>query len=1078
MKHLKENHASSSLWRVTKTLGLSAFLLMPLSSWADSNAVQNLPAAVAQAKTVKGHIVDEKGEPMIGVTVKVQGNNKVGAITDFDGNFTLNMPQGSSKIVIDYIGYQSKTIKVSGSTINVTMEPDVLGLDDVVVIGYGTMKKRDLTGAISSVSSDMVKLTPSSNPMEALQGRVAGLDITKSSSQAGAGVNMQLRGNRSITESGNPLFLIDGMPGDYSTLNPNDIESIEVLKDASSTAVYGSSGSNGVVIITTKKGQEGKTNINFNSYIGINGWSTLPKMSGEHYYQTAMEAKKWAGTLTDDDEVLDESFREAYANKQFIDWPDALLKTGFIQNYSLSLSSGSQKAQTYVSLNYSDEKGQYEGDRYKVYSSSIRLNYNLLKWLSAGVHSQLTWTKRKSAYSKLDQAMRANPFGTLYKEDGSVNEYPVIGDNRQVNLLLNNNEDAYKNWKNSLSMFIQPYIRITPLKGLSLESRLSLHLNYSNSNNYIGYYSYQFYDAAGTGALNAEKSALSKYTNATISNSHSTSYQWENIVTYDFDLFDDHHFTLTGVATYSDSESESSSEKVDGISSNAYYWTNLGAATGANKSLSSGYSMGKSLGFIGRVSYSYLGRYLASVSVRHDGNSKLAKDVRWDTFPAFSLGWRISEEKFMEPTRGWLDNLKLRFGWGVTGAAGISAYSSWSTLQQGQMALGGETVNKYYFPETITNPLLTWEKSKNTNIGIDAAFLGGRIDLSADYYVTKTDDVIWKLTLPVNNGAMSASNYFRTTSNIAETKNRGFELTLNTRNIVTKDFTWTSTLTFGTNHEEIVSLGEGAGEYIQKGETAETPNYAYHVGSAINSFYDYKCVGVWQQDEAAVAACYGLQPGDLKIDVPNMVVMQDENGNTFIRKYYPNELDENGNPKYNDYTAEKTYTPNADDRQILGHNSPSWSLGFHNTFTYKNFDLSIYMYTRQGQMIYYEPLTWYSSSGGQFPDYFNYWTPENASNDFPSLNSSRSWKTVTPYYTSRAYVDGSFFKIKNITLGYTLPQKVAKRLGISNFRAYATITNPYVWAKSELIEDYDPEQNGSLDFPLTRQLVFGVNLSF
>ena len=1077
MKHLEENHSINGLLKASLAFGLSAFLLVPATALADSNGLNNL-TEVTQAKTVKGHIVDENGEPMIGVTVKLTGNKQSGAISDLDGNFTISVPNGKQSLVLSYTGYKNQTVKITSQTLNITMEPDVLGLEDVVVIGYGTMKKRDLTGAISTVSSDMVKLTPASNPMEALQGRVAGLDITKTSSQAGQGVNMQLRGNRSITESGNPLFLIDGMPGDYSTLNPNDIESIEVLKDASSTAVYGSSGSNGVVIITTKKGQQGKTNINFNTYIGINGWSTLPKMSGEHYYQTAMEAKKWAGTLTDDDEVLDENFRDAYAKKQFIDWPDAMLSTGFVQNYSLSLSSGSQKAQSYISLNYSDEKGQYTGDRYKVYSSAIRLNYNLLKWLSAGVHSQLTWTKRKNAYSKLDQAMRANPFGTLYKEDGSINEYPVIGDNRQVNLLLNNNEDAYKNWKNGLSMFIQPYLRFTPLKGLSLESRLSLQLNYSNSNNFIGYYSYQFYDAAGTGALNAEKSALSQYTNATISNSHSTSYQWENILTYDFDLWQDHHFTLTGVATYSDSESESSSEKVDGITSNAYYWTNLGAATGANKSLSSGYSMGKSLGFIGRISYSYLGRYLASVSVRHDGNSKLSKDVRWDTFPAFSLGWRISDESFMEPTRGWLDNLKLRFGWGVTGAAGISAYSSWSTLALGQMALGGEVINKYYFPQTITNPLLTWEKSKNTNFGIDAAFLGGRIDLSADYYITKTDDVIWKLTLPVNNGAMAANNYFRTTANVAETKNRGFELTLNTRNIVTKDFTWTSTVTFGTNHEEIVSLGEGAGEYIQKGETAETPNYAYHVGSAINSFYDYKCVGVWQEDEADIAACYGLQPGDLKIDIPNVVVMKDENGNTFIRKYYPNELDEDGNPKYNDFTAEKAYTPNADDRQILGHNSPDWSLGFQNTFTYKNFDLSIYMYTRQGQMIYYEPLTWYSSSGGQFPDYFNYWTPENASDDFPSLNSSRSWKSVTPYYTSRAYVDGSFFKIKNITLGYTLPKTTAARLGISNLRVYATITNPYVWAKSHLIKDYDPEQNGSLDFPLTRQCVFGVNLSF
>lgn len=1065
------------IWR-SWILGFSLLLLVPLSVLADNNGNVNESLAVTQAKIVKGQVVDENGEPMVGVTVKVVGLNKVGTTTDVSGNYTLGMPTNSNKLMFEYIGYKSLTVKANSTIVNVTMEPDVLGLDDVVVIGYGTMKKRDLTGAISTVSDDIVKLTPSSNPMEALQGRIAGLDITKTSSQAGQGVNMQLRGNRSISESGNPLFLIDGMPGDYSTLNPNDIESIEVLKDASSTAVYGSSGSNGVVIITTKKGQQGKTNINFNTYVGINGWSTLPKMSAEHYYNTAVEARKWAGTLTDDDDVLSEEFREAFDKKQFIDWPGALLHTGYIHNYSASISSGTQKSQTYASLNFSDEKGQYVGDKYKVYSSTIRQNFNLLKWLSAGIHTQLAWTNRKKAYSKLDRAMRANPFGTLYKEDGSVNEYPVIGDNRQVNLLLNENEDAYKNWSNNLRLYFQPYIRFTILKGLTLESRLSLQLNYSNSNSYIGYYSYQFYDKAGTGALNADKASLASYTNASISNSHSRSYQWENILTYDFDLWENHHFTLTGVSTYSDSESESSSEGVDGITSNAYYWTNLGAAIGANKTLSSGYSMGKSMGFIGRISYSYLGRYLASASIRHDGNSKLAKKVRWDTFPAFSLGWRISDEQFMVGTQSWLDNLKLRLGWGVTGAAGISAYSSWSTLAQGKMALGGETLTNYYFPQTITNAGLTWEKSKNTNIGIDAAFFGGRVDVSADYYITNTDDVIWKLTLPVNNGAMAANNYFRTTSNIAKTKNKGFELTLNTRNIVTKDFTWSSTITFATNKEKIVSLGEGAGEYIQKGETKETPNYAYHVGSAINSFYDYKVVGVWQNDEAELAACFGLQPGDLKIDIPNMEVMTDEQGKLFIRKYY-DEYDEDGNKKYNDFNADNTYAPNALDMQIIGHNSPDWSLGFQNTFTYKNFDLSIYCYTRQGQMIYYDPLTWYSSSGGHFPDYFNYWTPENPSNDFPSLNANRSWSSVaSTYYTSRAYVDGSFIKVKNITLGYTLPRKTAKSLGINNFRAYATLTNPFVWAKSSLIQDYDPEQNGSLDFPLTRQLVIGIDLSF
>jgi len=1036
----------------------SLLVATPFQSYAADFAV----SSVKQAKiSIKGKIVDSSGESIIGANVIQKGTSN-GTISDLNGNFNLTAPEGAI-LDISYVGYLKQSVKAASNLI-ITLKQDPKVLDEVVVVGFGTVKKRDLTGAVASVKNDVITLTPTSNPMEALQGRVAGLDITKTSGRAGQGVNIQLRGNRSITASGKPLFIIDGMPGDYDKLNPNDIESIDVLKDASSTAVYGSAGANGVVIITTKKAKEGKLNVNFNSYIGFNGWSTLPEMNTvEQWIGTRHEARIEAGGVVDEENVLEQLAKEALERGEVINWPEALMQTGSTQNYSLSLSGGTEKTQAYFSLNSSKENGQYKNDEYDVLSSTIRLNHNVNKWFSSGLHIQTSYTTQESTSSDLSQAMRANPFGKLYKDDGSLNEYPVVDDNRQVNLLLNQNRDAYRDQKIGYQIYFQPYVRLTPVKGLTLESRLSASIGYSTRNNYIGYGSYQFYDKAGTGILNASKAEQSKYTSASISNSRSWGKTWENILTYNFKVADNHDFTLTGVTTWSDSQSESSYAYADGILTNTYYWTNLGAATG-NKSVSSGYSMGKSMGLVGRINYSYLGRYLLSATVRHDANSRLAKDVRWATFPAFSAGWRISDESFMENTRDWLSNLKIRGGYGETGAAGISAYDSWSILSQGIMGLGAEQLTKYNFPQNLTNPALTWERSKNTNIGIDASFFNSRIDLSADYYFTKTDGVIWKQLLPITNGGFTAASYYTINKNIAETKNNGLELALTTRNIQSKDFTWTSTLTFTNSNEEVTSLGEGASEFITNGD------YTLHVGDPIKSYRAFEIAGVWQYGEEADAAAFGKKPGDLKVAIPDMKKVSD---GVWEKSY----VQDDGSILYNTYNAETPYSVNADDKQIIGHSNPDWTLGFQNSFFFKNFDLSVYMYWRHGQMFYYEPITWYSSGGGAFPSHFNYWTSTNPSNDFPALNSSRNWRS-DEYYTSLAYVDGSFFKIKNITLGYTMPQNLCKKVGLTNLRLYGTITNPLIYSGNQLLKNYDPEMNGGLDFPSTKQVVFGLNLTF
>jgi TonB-linked SusC/RagA family outer membrane protein len=589
---------------------------------------------------------------------------------------------------------------------------------------------------------------------------------------------------------------------------------------------------------------------------------------------------------------------------------------------------------------------------------------------------------------------------------------------------------------------------------LTFQSRIGATLGYSRSNAFVGIGSYQYYANGGSG----NETNTNVY--AQITQSRTYNYKWENILTYNFKVASDHDFTVTGVTSWNHNQTDKTVQKETNISDNAFLWHNMGVNSNYFTG-SSSYSMSKGFGLIGRINYSYKGKYLASVSARHDGSSRLSKDNRWDTFPAVSLGWRITDEKFMEKTSNWLNNLKLRLGWGVTGTASIDPYSTTSNLEYSTLAFSGYTQDVYRFSENYTNKDLGWEKSYNTNIGVDASFLNGRIDVTADYYMTTTKGVIWSRQIPVINGAYNSSTAYTMKMNICETKNRGIEFAVNTRNIDKRNFKWNSSITFNYNKEKIVSLTDGVSNNIANGD------YALSIGEAVNSYYHYKIDGVWQKGEEADAAVFGKEPGDLKINVPGLYK---ESDGTFYK------LNDNGEKVY--YTAEKQYAYSDVDYQILGHNSPDWTLGFQNSFTYKDFDLTVFTYFRWGQMIKYSMLGSYDPTGKKnFPTYFNYWTEDNPSNDFPAINANRSLDSYTGYYALQ-YVDGSFVKIKNITLGYTLPKSLLQKAAINKCRFYATITNPFVFAKSSLLKDYDPEMNGSLNYPLTKQMVFGVNLSF
>ncbi|WP_245957824.1 TonB-dependent receptor [Niabella yanshanensis] len=1036
-------------------------------------------------KTIKGIVTDQNGGPLENVSVTVKGR-QIGTVTNAAGQFSIDADSGDI-LVFSNVGYIDQEVAIDGtSDLKITLKASESKMDEVVVIGYGSTKRRDLTGAVVSVKSEEITARPGPNPMESLQGRVAGLDITRPSGQAGAGVNIQLRGTRSFNASGNPLFIINGLPGDYATLNPYDIESIEVLKDASSTAAYGSAGSNGVIIITTKSGKAGKVNIDVNSYYGYNGWSITPTMRhGDSYLQTKRDAysylwnaatNKWETTNAlwqspVNDSAIFGSRYDAYREGQFTDWAGLLLrKNAATQNYSVGISGGNEKTKAYLSVNYTNEQSQYSGDDYKLLTTSMRIDHKLRKWINVGANLQSSYVIRNKAQDKLENLITTDPLAQPYKADGTLN--PDLGNN-VYNLLLDYQPGVYSNLDNNFRMFLNPYVEIKPLKGLSILSRAGATLAYSNN--------YRF-DGKGSVAYTYNNANVTK---AQIQQNRFIGYQWENILTYNVKIASDHDLTLTAVSSYYDNQNSSNNITQNNVYSNNFKWHNI-KNDPTNTIATSSYNMSRTFGLLGRINYSYLGKYLFSASVRRDGSSVLDKDHQWDNFPAASMGWRISDEKFMDATRDWLDNLKFRIGWGITGSAKIDPYSSVAMVENANTSLGGITTPIFRNSALIANPVLGWEKSYNTNYGMDASFLNGRIDLSFDYYRTKTKDVIYKVNMPIIYGAYTPGVSYARNINLCETMNTGFELALNTKNVVTNNFEWTSAIAFSTNKEKVLNLIGGTSNFIP------FDVHTLVLGQPVKTFWNYKLDGVWQIGEEADAAVFGAIPGTLKVNVPGMtrlaegVYMKETgSGSNAVRKYYYTNLADAQQFDPSLTAANSKYTYSNNDFQVLGSNVPKWSLGLQNSFKYKNFDLGIYMYMRWGQMINYNLMGWYqpnafainASPSRTFPASFNYWTPTNPSNDFPVMNYDYGTNRFLGF-TGLNYVDGSFLKIKNITLGYTLPVNISRKASIEKLRFYGTVTNPLIVARSHFLKEYDPEMNGSLEYPLTKQVVLGLNITF
>ena len=1022
----------------------------------------NTYAVAAQQNQIKGTVVDEFGEPMIGVTIKVKGA-QVAGITDIDGNFTLNAKEGA-EIEFSYIGYLTQTLKLK-SGMQVQMKPDSQMMEEVVVIGFGTVKKRDVTGSVAQVKSEAILQAPTSDVSSALQGRISGLDVNDG--------ELRIRGNRSINGKNDPLVIIDGVQGgSLGDINPEDVESVDVLKDASSTAIYGSQGANGVIIVTTKKAEKGKMSISYSGSVTGAMRSDHPDYrSGSNYYNAAKDAAIAAGqwSSTSDDRLLFSS-NEAFAAYQAGSWTnyeDLLQKsTTWSTKHTVTLSGGNDKTSARFSLGYSSNGNKWkEGNGTDRYVLRANIDHKVYDWISAGVDFQLTHNRAgNSPYEKASTTGMelGSPYGVYDAESGKYNigdqlvERPLAADEYVNPLIDNSGNYLYKRESYGTNVIANGYLDIHPIEGLSFRSQMNAHITNSSLGDYLD----------GSQSANLEKTG--QKSKATMTKSSGLYLEWNNVLNYNFvQLPKDHHLGVTLLTTWSRKTSDMLSAASVGQTLASNLWWNLGSNDGADGSVShsSSYEQGQTFSYAGRVSYDWKSRYLLTASLRRDGASRLADGHKWEWFPSAALAWRITDEAWMEKVKGnWLDDLKIRATYGVTGNAGIGLYGTQSGITFANWSFGfqDEAANRYILGTldkngssyyVVANKDTKWEKSTTFDLGFDASLLHNRVNVVFDWYYTKTTDLILLRSLPTSAGM---DGKYATYTNIGSTRNTGVEFTINTRNIAKKKFQWNSSLTFSANSEKIVDLVDGTNITIG----TEKEKNTLMLDHPIKSFLTFKYIGIWKSSEADEAAIFNQKPGDVHIEIPGMHKVSDG---------VYEKADKDGNIVQ--YTKENPYTiSQSDDVQYIGSTSPKWFAGFNNDFTIGNFDVNIYFYARFGQWAENRMGNYTPSNGGKYEN-MDYWvegTNENAL--LPGAYKGRNFYDYTGYQ-SIWYADNSFIKLKRVTVGYTLPKSVLKTIGLTKVRVYATVNDPLYWVKSDFQKGWDPEGN-------QRSFTLGLNVNF
>lgn len=983
-------------------------------------------------RDVKGQVVDSStGNPLVGVSIQVQGTT-TGTVTDADGHFSLSNIPDQAVLVVSYLGYRAKEVSVgSSSNLVVHLASANTGLDEVVVIGYGTQKRRDVTGAISSVAGDDFANTPITNVSDALAGRIAGLDITSSGGINGSGSQLLLRGNRSLTASNAPLIILDGMPyyGSIDDINPSNIKSVDVLKDASSTAIYGSQGANGVIIITTKRGQEGPPHVSLQMYMGpIMQQGEIPFMDGPQYAEKAREGYRAVGGYpyentnpTYDSIVFDQvELKTVQSGGKGLDFQDIVFRNGLQQKYQLGIAGGSKTMRYNVSGNYFSREGIIPDNVYQRLSLRANLDFNFSSKVTGGASISVGYTENSTKTTHnpgasntsdvLQEIFTGDPLGQMYDEDGSP-RFALTSDGLVLNPMADYIWDSYRQIRKGWRGFANTYLQVKILPELTYRLNLGTTFNTSSNGTSAGYYSLETNKGLPIASIAHDMRSFKLY---------------ESILTYDKTFGEDHHLTLTAVQGFQSSRQEGSDEAVRDLPYEPSRFYNIGTANEVT-SVASDLSRWTLSSFVGRIFYGYKSKYLLTMSLRADGASQFAPGHKWGYFPSAALAWRISEEPFMKPTAGWLSSLKLRLSYGVSGNKAINPYQTEGALERTSYSFGSNA-GFGYTPMTFSNPSLTWESTGVYNIGLDFGLLNNRISGSIELYNTNTYDLLMYRKLPITTG------FDQVLENVGETNNKGWEVSVHSVNIVRKQFNWSSDVSLYSNHTKIVSLFNGKEDDIGD---------QWFIGQPIHVFYDYKKIGIWQTGEKDAADAFGEDPGQIKV------------------------LDRNNDGRIN-----------GSDRMILGNPEPDMIVSFRNQFSYKSWSLSFLATARLGGMISVADFAPFSKKRYN-SIYFDYWTPDNPTNGYPRPNQLYEGSGL--YGSTLTYRNGSYIMLRDISLGYTIPKSVLGGLPISNLNVYVSAKDLWYWTKSELSQfhmkpDWTSGEVGT--YPALRTIIFGVNVDF
>jgi TonB-linked SusC/RagA family outer membrane protein len=1007
----------------------------------------------SQQAKITGTVTDGNGATLPGVTVVVKGTT-TGTITDFDGKYSI-AAKSTDILVFSFVGMKTVEVPASKTVINVTLEEETIGLEEVVAVGYGVQKKSDVTGASARVGAEELQAMPVKDALQGMQGKAAGVDITNSQRPGEVG-SIKIRGVRSITADQNPLYVVDGMviqSGGIENINPSDIESIDVLKDASATAVYGSRGANGVILVTTKHGKDGKISINYNGSVKISKmYDVMEMMDAAEWLDYSRLAKMNMGTYGSEittyaaDLATYGSVSASFANIAQAwdgdsydrskvgnyDWSSLGKQTGIAHEHTLSVSGGNKKMKGYGSFGYLNEEGTIVDQSYERYTSKLSFEATPVDWFTMGMSANIAWSNQNYGYKYSKSTTGAGdyysalrsmlPWTVPFDENGEYIREP----NGDTNIINPINETKYnKNQRQNLrlngSLYAQlDFGQMNPaLKGLKYRLQFGPEFNDQKNG--------EFNDANG---INGDGNNIGyKYTRQRIA------WTLDNLVYYDFTLADIHKIGLTVMQSASKYHSDDMSLKAY-VATSDELWNNLSSQSDI-QSYGSSLTETQMASYMFRGNYSLKDRYLLTASIRWDGASQLADDNKWATFPSLALGWRMEQEQFLKNVE-WINALKLRLGYGVTGNSAIDAYATkggimttyynWHSDNSSLGYLASDPSAKN--PPKMANLDLGWERTTQYNLGVDYSLFKGRVSGAFDVYSTKTTDLLLAMTIP------SLTGYTSTYDNVGETKGWGIDLQVNTINIDKADFEWSTNLTWSKDDNEIVKLANGNTEDI---------NNSWFVGENIGVYYDYVYDGVWKTDEATEAAKYGRNPGQIRV--------KDLNGDGAI----------DGN----------------NDRQIVGTTRPDWTAGMTNTFSYKNWEFSFFIFSRWGGIFKAGSAT---LDGRYAQRKLDYWIAgENEDAEYYSPGSNG--EAADTYASSQGYQDGTFIKLRNVNLAYKFKKQQLNRLGISSLKMYVQCMNPVtIYSKCDFLDtdliNYDNNTTTVGSPVTTRSLVFGVNVGF